>query len=98
MTGEEECTYVCAPAIRWVKDLDQTILVDYDGQQSWILQGIDAAIWDLLTLGYGLEQTADFLAVLLTISSGEASHRLLATIQRWEQEGILQVPEGAQDA
>ncbi len=92
MSGEEAGTYVCAPAIGWVKDLGQTLLVDDEGQQSWVLHGMDAAIWDLLALGYSLERTADFVAVLSTISRNEASMRLLATIQRWEEAGILLVP------
>jgi hypothetical protein len=96
MTADQGCIYVCAPAVRWVKDLHETLLVDDQSQQSWVLQGIDAAIWDLLALDYGPERIADFLAVLLTTSTNEASKRVLATIQRWEQAGILRSSGSAQ--
>ena len=87
--------YACAASIDWVQDLDQTILVNGQNQQSWHLQDVDATIWDLLTLGYDFPKIAAFLAALLAIPVREAGERLLSTMRRWEQAGILLAVDGA---
>jgi hypothetical protein len=83
--------YFCAPTMTWVQDANQTFLVDADGGRFWSLRGVEAAIWDLLSLGYGYEKVARFLSLMLRVSEDEAESALSATLRRWQDEGIVQV-------
>ncbi len=86
--------YRCALAIVWVKDVGQTLLVAQERGQWWALRGVEATIWDLLTLHYSFEQIVGFLTEMLGLSGEEVVQRLLAVIRRWEQAGIVCPLEG----
>lgn len=89
MTGERVLAYCCAAAVAWVKDADQTIVVEEETGRCWSMRGVEAAIWDLLTLDYSFEQIVRFLSALLNRSSEETTEALSTTMQRWEEAGIL---------
>jgi hypothetical protein len=89
MIAADRTVYRCAPAIIWVKDARQTILVAEDTGSSWTLCGVEAAIWDLLALNYPAEQIARFLSALLAISPQQAAAALSSALQSWAQVGIL---------
>ena len=89
--------YDCAPTITWVKDASQVIVIEGRGARSWSLQGIEAVIWDLLTLNYGFAGMVDLLAVLLEGSRERAATTLLGTMRRWEEEGIVTTNGRGQD-
>jgi hypothetical protein len=89
MTEEGVLAYCCAPGVVWVKDAGQTILAEQEGERGWILRGVEAATWDLLTLGYPFEKTVRFLSVLLEVPMQEARNTLRATLQEWEGAGIV---------
>ena len=81
--------YDCAPTVTWVKDASQILVVQREGERCWSLQGVEAVIWDLLTLRYGFAKMVDFLAVLSEDSREAAASTLLATVRHWEEEGIV---------
>jgi hypothetical protein len=85
--------YRCGPEIAWVKDMERTILVQEAEGRSWSLQGQEAMIWDLLTLGYSFERVVAFLSVSAADSVEETGGTLLALLQQWEQVGIVQIVE-----
>lgn len=82
-------SYRCAPAIVWVKDSGQTILVESESERCWIMRGVEAMVWDLLTLNYTFEGIVHFLSVMLEIPVDKASGDLWAILQGWEDAGIL---------
>jgi len=94
MIGDPMPAYRCSPSITWVKDSDQTILVEEEKGQSWSIHGVEAVIWDLLTLHYSLGRIVRFLSVLLNGSKDEAIESLLVAIQRWEEAGIICAMKG----
>lgn len=81
--------YCCIPDIVWTRDADQTLLVSPGQGQGWALRGVEATVWDLLTLHYPFERIVGFLAELLQLSGEEATRQLLAVVQGWEQAGIM---------
>ena len=83
-------TYRCVPTIVWVKDAEQTILVEEEARRSWILRGTEAAIWDWLTLDHPSAGIVRFLSVLSGTSMEESRKALLAVLQGWEEAGIVQ--------
>lgn len=85
--------YRCAPDIFWVKDAGQTILVEGETGCSWLLSGWKAVIWDLLSLGYSVEDVVRFLTVLLDVGPEEARRRLLAALHQWAGNGIVRGAE-----
>ena len=87
-------SYCCAPDIEWVQDASQVLLVDAARGRSWPLQGVEAAIWDWLSLGYRYEQIARFVSLALGTSMDEAERALCAVLRGWAGAGILQASEG----
>jgi hypothetical protein len=87
-------SYRCSPTILWLKDADQTILIDTDEGASWSMSGAEAVIWDLFTLGHTAERVAAILHLLLGQTSEEAWRTLRAVVRVWEQEGILRPTVG----
>lgn len=94
MSGLPVLAYRCAPTIAWVKDAGRTILVDQEEARWWAIDGVEAVIWDLFTLGYPIERLTRFLSVLLDESGEEATGRVLAAIAEWEAAGIVQAMTG----
>jgi hypothetical protein len=82
--------YRCAPAIVWVKDLGQTILLERESGRRWVIHGTEAMVWDLLTMGYAFERIVRFLAVMLEIPVDSAQGTLLAILHGWGELGIVQ--------
>jgi hypothetical protein len=93
MIDEKALAYHCAPSLVWVKDAGQTILVGKE-DHTWIIDGVEALIWDLLTLNYSFDRLARFLSVMLEIPFKEAKRTLEAVLHRWNQVGIVVAVEG----
>lgn len=57
--------YHCSPSTIWVKDADQTLVVDRELGQSWVLCGVEAVIviWDLLRVGYSYRKIVPMLSL-----------------------------------
>ena len=84
----------CAPSIVWVKDSGQTILVERESERWWIIRGVEAVVWDLLTLNYPFQGIVRFLAVMLEIPLDEAMGNLWAILREWGDAGILLPTKG----
>jgi hypothetical protein len=90
--------YRCAPAIAWLRDADQTLLVDAERGQFWSIRGVEAAIWDLLTLNYPYEKIVPFLSLLMRVRTDEAEGMFLAVLRGWQEAGVVQIRgEGRSD-
>lgn len=81
--------YQCSPDIVWVKDAGQTLLVDRRADRSWLLHDAEAVIWDLLTVGYSYEKTAQMMALVLSLSKEQAERTLSGVLADWRHAGIL---------
>lgn len=91
---DDEClTYCCAPAVAWLRDADQILLVDPARKQFWPIRGAEAAIWDFMILAYPYEKIVRFLSLLLGTSTGEAKKIFLAVLRDWQRRGVIQVVE-----
>jgi hypothetical protein len=91
--GDEGLVYRCAPEVAWVRDAGRILLVDLARGRTWSLGGVEAAIWDWLVLGYGCEEIARYLSLLLRTSKEEAGRALLGVLLCWQDGGIVQVSE-----
>ena len=89
--------YRCTPSIVWVRDAGQTLAVDEETGQSWILRGVEAVAWDLLTVGYAYRRTVSLLALILSLPAAEATRVLDSLLRRWREAELLQVFEEADD-
>lgn len=94
MIAEGASTYRCVPTIVWVKDAEQTILIEEEGKRSWIICGEETAIWDWITCNHPCERIVRLLSVLSGTSTEEAREALSAILQGWEKAGIVRVLEG----
>ena len=84
----------CAPSAIWTKDAELTLVVDRERGSSWMLTGTEQVVWDLLTLGYSLEQLVEFASVFLGVSPEEADETILAICRAWVRAGLLYAEEG----
>ncbi|MBN1936022.1 MAG: hypothetical protein JW934_15240 [Anaerolineae bacterium] len=85
LSDDKTIVYLCAPDIEWVRDKDQTILVDKRGQ-SWSLEGIEAAAWDWLVLGYSYKDMVRFMRVAFENQTPDVA----MILSHWHDVGILQ--------
>jgi hypothetical protein len=86
--------YRCSPAIAWVKDAGQTLLVQEEKKCWWSLHGIEAVIWDLGVLAYPFHKIVRFMSILLGSTMPEAEEILGTILHEWVEKGILCVEEG----
>ncbi len=89
--SDDRLIYHCAPAITWLRDADQTLLVDAERGRLWAIRGVEAAIWDFLTFAYPYEKIVHFLSLLMRASIDEAERTFLAALRGWHRRGIVQV-------
>jgi hypothetical protein len=89
--------YHCAPSIIWVKDSDHTLVVDRDTGQSWALRGVEAVVWDLLSVGYSYHRIIPMLSVMLSLSVEDAGRTLADVLRTWRDASILRVSREADD-
>lgn len=89
--------YRCSPSIIWVKDTNQTLVVDRETGQSWALRGVEAVVWDLLTIGYSYQRIVPMLSLILSLSTEEAEYTLAGVLRKWRDASIVQEPFEAND-
>lgn len=83
-------TYNCSPGIVWVRDADQSILVEQTLGRCWRLAGDEEIAWDLLALGYSFNGAARLLSALQETTIEAAAGTLLAMLEEWQAAGIVQ--------
>lgn len=75
--------------IEYVRDLEWVILVSPENHKKWILQGMEAAIWNWLTLDDGYTRLVNKIAAACSVSKEEASGLLQTTLTQWVEAGLL---------
>jgi hypothetical protein len=88
--------YRSVPGLAWVKDAELTLIVQHEEGRSWALRGLEAAIWDLLTLSYSFPRLVDAVALLAGCEPGEAAEIVMALLHEWEEQGIVCAGEGTE--
>jgi hypothetical protein len=86
--------YRCSPSIVWVNDAEQTLVVDKETKQSWVLRGTEAVVWDLLAVGYSYQRIVPMLSLILSLSVEEAEHTLTGVLRKWQDASIIRVAGG----
>jgi hypothetical protein len=89
--------YCCRPAIVWTREQQRTLLIDQETGASWRMEGIEAAVWDLMVLGYSYPRAAKIVSLLPGVPAGEAREIVSTTLAEWYREGILEVTEKVGD-
>jgi hypothetical protein len=84
-------TYECSPTIVWVRDAQQTLLVDRETGDSWILPDVEAMIWDWLSVGRSHEEIVQMLCLILELPVEEGVSVLSDVCEDWQGAGILRV-------
>jgi hypothetical protein len=73
----------------WLRDGDQTLVLDERRQRTWTLRGDEAAAFDLIASGYSRDRLVDLLCLLKPLPQAEAEIYWGQVIAKMEQEGIL---------
>jgi len=81
--------YECSPVIVWVRDAQQTILVNEETGDSWILQDVESVIWDWLAVTRSSDEITQMLSLALSLSVEEAARTFSGVCQNWLEAGIL---------
>lgn len=97
LTSAAKVAWRVAPSVVWAREADCVRVIDQRTNSSWRLAEAQAAIWDLLVLGYSSHKTVAFLSDLLCVPTGQAEDLFQATLCRWNAEGIMEVVRGAGD-
>jgi len=89
--------YRCTPSIVWVRDAGQTLAVDEETGQAWTLCGVEAVVWDLLTVGYAYRRIVLLLSLIFSLPAAAAAQALDSLLRRWREMDLVQVSEEADD-
>jgi hypothetical protein len=77
------------PGTEWVKDATETLLVEQVTGKCWTLEGVEAIIWDLLTLDYSSRAAEGLLSELLQVPRAEARATLLTVLEAWKADRLV---------
>lgn len=83
--------YQCSPNIVWVKDAGQTLLVDREGERSWLLHDAEGVMWDLLAVGHSYEKITQMISLILSLPEEQAERTLASVLGDWQEAGILEL-------
>jgi len=83
------CAYHSAPGIAWVKDAEQTIVVDRQSRAVWHLEGAEAVVWDLLVLGRPFGHIVRVVSLIAHVPEELARTSAVSMLEKWLDAGIL---------
>jgi hypothetical protein len=73
------------------------MVVDKETGQSWVVRGMEALVWDLVTVGYSYRRIIRMLSLILSLSVEEGDRILTGVLRQWQDAGIVQVPGEVDD-
>ena len=79
----------CANPIYWVQETDHVLVVDETHQKTYILSGVEGALWNWLVLAYPYNKVVDLLATLLGLSIPTAEVHMHTILRKWLDAGLL---------
>jgi len=83
--------FTCPAHIKWVTDADQVLIVDEVRNQSHILEGEEATIWNWLALGYSHQRVIPMIAALWSVEAQTAEEELIRKLKGWNENGLLEL-------
>lgn len=89
--------YQSAPSVVWVRDADQTLLVDRETGAARTLRGAEAVVWGLVVMGHRYCRLVSMLGAILSLSEQEARSVLLEALTEWQEDGFLILSDGEDD-
>jgi hypothetical protein len=81
--------FSCCEDIQWAKDSDRIVVISLDQNTSYALEGIEAMVWEYLTLGYTDPQLTTQLSALLDTSPACAHTTVTEILVAWERKGLI---------
>ncbi len=91
----QDMVLVCPEYVQWVRDADQTLVVNSRRGTLYRLRGTGAAVWDWLTLGYSYARLVALLAALLGDAPEEGEATLVRLLTEWLENGLLEEESAA---
>lgn len=86
-------TYICSAGVEWVKNSDGILVVQGNLSQSYLLTGLESALWSWMNLSYNFPRLVSMLAELEGISRVAAGRKLRQILEDWRGKGILEERE-----
>lgn len=80
--------------IVWVQDKTHIWLVNEAENTVCALGGLEAAVWDWITLGYGYSRLLDMVAAYRAGTGAEAELELTGILRQWQDRGWLEKTHG----
>ena len=82
-------SYQCPDDVGWSVEIDTIRLIDQRTGSVCLLGYPEAAIWDLISRGYGFDDLVRLLGVIASISASQAKRLVLHTVEDFVQKGFL---------
>lgn len=83
----------CVRDMNWVRDDEMTLLVNEQSGQTFVLKGLEAAIWDWLSMQFSYTKITGLLEVVSELSTVEAEFYLNTILNQWVENGLLMIEE-----
>jgi hypothetical protein len=75
--------------IQWCVDAKQVIVVDQSIGKSFTLRGLQASIWNWLTLGYERSRITEFVSITQNQTLVKSDQLVVSTVSDWIANGLL---------
>ena len=85
--------YFCPAGVEWVKNTDGILVVQGNQGRSYLLTGLESALWSWMSLSYPYPRLVSMLAELAGISRLAAGRKLMQILEDWRGKGILEERE-----
>jgi len=85
--------YFCPAGVEWVKNTDGILVINRNQSQSYLLMGLESAVWSWMSLSYTYPRLVGMLSELEGISRQEAGQKLKRLLEAWRVIDILEVRE-----
>ena len=82
-------TFYCREDILWAKDYDNIVIISLAQNVAHTLEGVEATIWEYLTLGYSQSKLTTQLSSIFSISPELASTTIVKTLISWEKKDLV---------
>ena len=78
-----------AEGIRWLRNLDEVIIINGDLSKRWVLQEIEADVWEWLWQEFSQQSIIKMIALMNSSTKIQSLQLLNELSTKWEKQGLI---------
>lgn len=91
MKSDKVAKYEYQPVagIRWLRNLDDVIIIKGDLSKRWVLQEIEADVWEWLWQEFSLQSIIQMVTLMNSLTETQSLQFLNEISANWEKQGLI---------